>query len=208
MLRGSASVNLPQASRVRVINTRGETISRILDAAIPTTQQVGSGSPLSDPFAATAIFRSSRDRGGVVPSTSVFSGMFVGGVSAGTTGSPRIVLPTGLTLVLNVDAAGNYTVAAVEQTVTLSNGTTQVVTSSTNATGQAAVIGATLTLTNNTGTGGSVSFSLTTSTGGTITPSAAQAAITADLTAAAPAGSTIPTLNPVDTGTFLSQTSS
>ena len=68
VMEGTASYDLAPSTRIRVQNSRGETINKVLDAALPSATQLGSGSPLTDPLAAVTIYRAGRQPGVVLPS--------------------------------------------------------------------------------------------------------------------------------------------
>jgi len=213
VVRGSATYDLAAASRVSVVNSRGETVSRILDAAVPSVSQPGSGSLLTDPLAGVAMFRASRQSGAVVPPTAAFSGVFAAsGSPADGTGTAKVVLPNGLTLNLTATTTNGvttYTVASIESTV--GNKTLTITSDTTNS----GLIGATVQgLGGVTQTGGSVNITLTPSGSTTPIPAAtAQTAIQTNVNAAVqtavsngtlPAGTTPPTVSPVGTGEFIS----
>jgi hypothetical protein len=217
VVRGGVSYNLAISSRISVVNSRGETISRVLSAAIPASAPSGVGTPLVDPLATVSIFRANRQQGVVVPSTSVFTGTFAtgGDVMAGASGSARVVLPNGLALNLNattVNGVTTYTIASIEQTV---GSTTLTITTDTSGAG---LIGATVSGISGVASGSSVAITLTPS--GSTTPISATTAANAIQTdvnnavAAAvaaktlPAGTTAPTMSPVETGEFFSASGS
>ncbi|MGD0499006.1 MAG: hypothetical protein ABSC23_11280 [Bryobacteraceae bacterium] len=221
VVQGSASYDLAPYSNLRVLNSRGETINQVLDNALPAPAQLGSGSPLTDPLAAAAIARASRQPGVVVPTDSVVTGRFqvVGGPTAGAAPTTaQVILPNGQ--ILNLTATTNagvttYTVASVQEVV---GGVT--VTTTTDASGLiGATVGGVSGITPN-NTQVSVTFTPAPTVANPnpqpLTPTQAQQAIQADVTAAVntaitnkqlPAGTTAPAVSPVSTAQFSSSSS-
>jgi hypothetical protein len=213
VVQGSASYDLAPSSRLRVLNSRGETINRVLDSALPAPAQLGSGSPLTDPLAALAMARSaSRQPGVVLPTTNVMTGSFVSGGNPGAgsvnpvavPNSAVIILPSGVQINLSFNTAtGAYTVASIQEVI---NGVT--ITSSSGG-----LVGATVSgLTGITATNTQVSIGFTPSGSSTpLTPAQIASTIQTSMNTAVqaavaggslPAGTVAPTPSPVITGSF------
>jgi hypothetical protein len=222
VVEGSVSYDLAPASRVSIVNSRGETVSQILNAAVPTATPLATGGAVLDPLAAVSVYRANRQPGVVIPSTLALTGVFSanGGGSAGSTGA-RVILPTGLTLNLTattVNGITTYTIASIEQAVitTTSGVTTTTVLTMTTDNSNSGLIGATVSGLNVTTANPQVNISITPSGSSTPLPAATvQAALQSDVNQAVqtavnnsqlPAGTTV-TFSPVSTGKFSSSSS-
>jgi len=220
VVQGSVSYDLAPSSRVSIVSSRGETVSQILNAAVPVTAPLAASSAPVDPLAAATIYRANRQPGVVLPSTFALAGVFSagGGGAAGST-SARVVLPTGLTLNLTATVTNGvttYTIASIEQLVTTTtNGvtTTTILTMSTDTSGNG-LIGATVSGLNVSSTNPQVNITIS-NAAGPIPAATVQSALQSDVNTAVAAavannqlpGGTTVTVSPVAQGKFSSSSS-
>lgn len=128
--RGGAGYDLAPASRIRVVNSRGDVLTKALDNAI--TNQVRRDSSLTDPFNGGLVYRSraGREPGVVLPMSNIFVGQFASGINPATGASgPQIILPNGMTFNLtsttstvNGASVTTYTVASVSVPIQTATG--------------------------------------------------------------------------------------
>ncbi len=219
ILKGSATYDLVPTSKLRVTNSKGETINQILDNALPA------GGPainrVTGPLSEAVVYRSSPSRqvGFMMPDSFAMTGTFVlaaggPGAAAGASGT-SIITPSGLTINLTpvLNSSGQvtgFTVASITTTVTLPNGTTATITATTGV-----LIGATVSgVTSTTQTGTQVSIQFTPPGSTTpLTPTQAATAVqtmeqiavnTAINNGSLPPGTQPPSPSPVSTGQFSS----
>ena len=195
---GTATYTLAPTSRLRIVDSRGETVNRVLENALPVN---AAGSNLRErlPVDAAVMYRgSSRQPGGVAPASPIAVGQFTsGGVFRATGGTTaQVITPTGITLNLTLEN-GVYKVSSVTQVWTDANGVSHTVTSSSGA-----LIGTTVGgVTTTTPGGTSVSITFTRPDGTTMTPQDARDAVR-DTIRTAPGGGTAPPPSGVTSGTF------
>jgi hypothetical protein len=216
--RGSATYDLAGTSKLRIVDSKGETISRVLDNALPDPV-----SPLNrpeSPLAEAVVYRAtaaSRQSGFVAPLASVSVGQFVSGgtaVNAAGAATLQIVMPNGLTINLAatvdpITGVTTYTVASIQQTITnpvTGQAVTVTVTSG-------SLIGATvggIAPSTQTGTSVDLTFTLpgqttpmTSADASTSVQTGVQTAVnTAIQNGQLPAGTVVPPPGPIQTGQF------
>ena len=216
VIRGSATYDMAGTSKLRIVDSKGETVSRMLDNALPNP--VASLNRPDSPLAGAVVYRASaasRQSGFVAPLASVSVGQFLSGApAAGEASAARIITPGGLTLNLTATVdqttgATTYTITSMQQTVT--NPTTGLLVTVTVTSGS--LIGATvggITPSTETGTSVAVTFTLPDSTTALTGEQAAadvQAGVQTAVTAAIeshqlPPNTPAPTPDPIKTGQF------
>jgi len=201
VVSGTVGYALSPASRLRVLNSKGETISRVLDSALPDATAAVQRNLAVE--AAVVYRKSGLQTGGMAPNAAIAVGQFTGSVfySSGTV--TTIKTPSGLTINLTATTVGGvttYTVASITQTVTTTGGATQTLTVS-----DPSLIGATVGgITSGTTSGSSVTVTFTAPGSTTPIPTTTvltnlNTGITTAVTTQAP-GATVPT--PVQTTSF------
>ncbi len=134
MVRGSATYDLVPTSRLRVMNTKGETVNQILDGALPTAPIVNRG---NSPLPAAVVYRSSassRQEGMVLPDSAFITGRFVLDATSGagviSSTQTTFVTPDG-TVFHGTMVNGVFTVTSIDFQVTQPNGTKATVSTTT-----------------------------------------------------------------------------
>jgi len=205
VVSGSAMYDLARTSTVRVVNSKGQTVSSIFDRPLPAANPAG-----LDPLTPAVVYRNNpRQPGTIAPSSAILFGTFVQGstVPGGVPTDPAVILPNGLTINLTATTnpttgAVTYTVTSVTTPVTLPNGTTTTLTITSGA-----LIGDTITPpSGGAGSGTSAAgVTITTSSGTPVTNpnTVLQTTVTTGVAnSTLPTGTTAPTPSPVSTGQF------
>jgi hypothetical protein len=161
MVRGSAIYDLAPTSKIRVTNSKGETVNQVLDTALPIDGPVinrGTG-----PNPEVAVYRNSgsRQTGFATPDSPFMVGSFdlsaSSGAEAAGPATSRIVTPSGTTINLTavtVNGVTTFQVTSIQQIVTQPNGQTAIVTITSGS-----LIGATIpTVTSSTQAGSQVTI--------------------------------------------------
>ena len=208
VLTGSARTDLVPASRLQLIDSKGQTIANVLTVALPdATAMVRPGSSLGTGILFTG---SGKQPGTVLPGNAISIGQFTGGTfAAGAGGTASIIGPNGITI--NVAPVTNsagvvtgYTITSVTATVTLPNGSTQTITTTSGG-----IIGGTVNISGPATSGTNVGISITPPGSTTpLDPSQAGQGITNTIQAGInndpnlPSGTAPPKATPVSTGQF------
>jgi hypothetical protein len=211
--RGTATYAISTKSHLKIVNSRGETLNRMLEKALPDATAMTRNATMAEP--AVMYRSSSRLPGGLAPTGAVSSGSFFGAsFHADASGKLSILLPSGLSINLNSSTDPTtgkvvYTVASVTVVITTPSGATVSVTTDAASDPNNAIFGSSVSVPTNVTSGSSASGVTFTSTSGTtvdpattLTQAATTATNTAIQTGVAPPNTAVPTPDPVKTGTF------
>lgn len=212
IVRGTAAYSITAKSRLKIVDSKGETLNRLLEHAMP---QAGLSADPGMQIDAAAMYRAgNRGPGGVAPTTAIAIGQFTGAgvfhAQAGGT-SAAILTPSGMRIGLTAQPNGTYVISSVTVTVTLPSGQTAPVSLPASAISQ--LIGATVQGVNTgTAAGSAVEIQVVPAQGGNpissgqitqILQTGANTAVQAGINnGTLPNGTTPPTPTPIKTGNF------
>ncbi len=210
ILQGSAHTDLVPASRVQLVDSKGQTITTVITASLPDANTAAALMRPGSPLAPVLFTGASKQPGTILPTNAIAVGQFSGAgtFAAGPGNTATITTPAGLTLNLTLGPNGTYTISSISSTVTLPNGTTTTVTVTSSPLIGASVSGAT----SSTSSGTSVNIQITEPGSTTpLTPTQASQQVQTSITNTVnqqvqsgqlPTGTQPPSPSPVTTGQF------